>query len=317
MKQEIDRLGAEITSRCSLLVATRDGTAIRRYQIVEVEVYATCEQHPDPFTHCHPEQLLESAWYFHRASRSPTAGYREGTYKGLDIALGTRGGDGERHVGVLIRSIGWIEYARPSIASCNVINGPCLVVAELLRVAEVESVKDYVALLRASLADPTEPLSTLHPLLSLCYDASLPLVSPLSSPRVGLRVHDEPLDALASIGEGTYPIARVYATLAFRWARYRFVAPNAAGRVKKGAELMVASLLLDGVSIDQASEMSDRSLAWVTSLAASLATASRRTALSAVGPSLVKPAEIVGAYVSWHRFLRVAEDEQLWSATAE
>jgi hypothetical protein len=312
-KSEIDRLGAEITSRCSLLVATSDGTAVKRYQIVEVEVYATSESHPDPFTHCHPDQLLESAWYFHRSSRSPTAGYREGTYKGLDIALGTAEGTGEErcHVGVLIRSVRWTEYTRP------VINGPCLVVDELLAVAGVETVREYVALLRGSLADPADVLSTLHPLLSLCYDARLPLVVPLGSPRVGLRVCDEPPGPLGSKGEGTYPIARVYATLAFRWARYRYVAPAAAASVRKGQELTLASLLLDGASQQQAGQATGRSLAQVAGVAAALVTASRRTALSAIGPSLTKPAEIVAAYASWHRFLRVAEDEEACAAAAE
>jgi len=46
------------------------------------------EHHDDPFSHCHPLQLLMAQWYFHRSSSSATANYKAGSYKGLDVTFG-------------------------------------------------------------------------------------------------------------------------------------------------------------------------------------------------------------------------------------
>jgi hypothetical protein len=57
------------------------------YQINEVEFYYYSGNHPDPFTHRHPEQLKMGSWYFHET--------------GQDITFG----DGKNYGGILIRGI--------------------------------------------------------------------------------------------------------------------------------------------------------------------------------------------------------------------
>ena len=55
-----------------------------RYRIREVEFYFTDDRHDDPFTHCSSIQESTGVWYFHRQG----SGYKGGTYKGLDVAIG-------------------------------------------------------------------------------------------------------------------------------------------------------------------------------------------------------------------------------------
>lgn len=208
----INKLGHLLTSRCSLFVTT--GNLVRTYKLVEVEVYATNTEHPDPFTHCHPDQLLDRCWYFHRSSRSSNAAHREGTYKGLDLTLGSI--DSQLYLGVLIRSV--------ATASGTVINGPCLVVEELLRVFGCDTVRVCVEKLTSA-----HPLTLSHPNLSLSVDNDVPVTPPLSSPRVGLNI---------KVG--------VSGSEEYRWARYRFVSPSYVSLVKKGMELTIGALLLDG-----------------------------------------------------------------------
>lgn len=72
------------------------------YRVIECEAYFYSEAHPDPFVHRHPQQLVPSSFYFHRTTRSPTALYRGGTFKGLDL---TSGNGKDEYFGILIRSI--------------------------------------------------------------------------------------------------------------------------------------------------------------------------------------------------------------------
>jgi len=67
-------------------------------RIVEVELYLD----EDPYSHHQPEQQFWGRWYFHKMNTQLTpSGFKGGTYKGLDLTLGTE----TSCVGVLIRSI--------------------------------------------------------------------------------------------------------------------------------------------------------------------------------------------------------------------
>lgn len=71
------------------------------HRITEVELYYYSKEHPDPFTHCHPDQLTYGKFVFHRAGNKQGAKYKGGSFKGLDISLG----NGTNYGGLLIRSL--------------------------------------------------------------------------------------------------------------------------------------------------------------------------------------------------------------------
>lgn len=99
------------------------------FTLAEIEVYPD----DDPYTHGHPDQLLAgpNKFYFHRASKSPSAKYKGGTYKGLDITFDYKGRVG----GVLIRSV---------ISKGAFIEGPCKVVDFLLTESGSENIEDFI-----------------------------------------------------------------------------------------------------------------------------------------------------------------------------
>lgn len=104
----------------------------RIYELTEIELYRHDAEHPDPYAHQHPEQLLNGYWFFHRASNKPGANYRGGTFKGLDLAAGEEG----CYVGILLRAL-----YHPTTGA---ISGPCKVVDHLLREAGVATIADLV-----------------------------------------------------------------------------------------------------------------------------------------------------------------------------
>lgn len=44
------------------------------HRILELEIYCTCAQHDDPYTHCDPVQYTTGNWYFHKMGK----GYKGG-----------------------------------------------------------------------------------------------------------------------------------------------------------------------------------------------------------------------------------------------
>jgi hypothetical protein len=87
------------------------------HRLREIEFYYTSSEHPDPYTHQHVEQQQADAWYLHRSGK----GFRSGSFKGIDIAVGSDGSCG----GILIRSV--------ETSSGDLINGPSLCVDHILR----------------------------------------------------------------------------------------------------------------------------------------------------------------------------------------
>ena len=80
--ERFGREGDELARFLLERAALRCGGA--RFRIEEVELYLHAEGHPDPFVHCHPRQRTSGRWYFHRRG----AGYRGGSFKGLDLTFG-------------------------------------------------------------------------------------------------------------------------------------------------------------------------------------------------------------------------------------
>lgn len=67
------------------------------YRLREIEFYYKNNQHPDSFTHGHEVQLSCRRWYLHSMGK----GYKNGSFKGLDLTFG----DSKSHGGILIRSL--------------------------------------------------------------------------------------------------------------------------------------------------------------------------------------------------------------------
>lgn len=114
-----------------------------RLRLMEIEFYWRGDERPgvpshhDPFTHAHPLQRDNfGRWYLHRQGVKPDASYKGGSYKGVDVTFGPSGGGG--YGGILIRSV-------QRISDGTIIEGPCLVAEEILRMHRVDSLVSLVA----------------------------------------------------------------------------------------------------------------------------------------------------------------------------
>ena len=112
------------------------------FRPLEIELYFSSDEHPDPFVHCDPRQAQRDTWYFHRRGGA----YRGGSFKGLDITFG-RGAFG----GALIRTLRAADGA--------VTNGCSLCVDRLLAATGHDRVVDLDrALAGRSVWDAASPL---------------------------------------------------------------------------------------------------------------------------------------------------------------
>jgi len=137
------------------------------YQLIEIEFYHKSSSHNDTFVHGDQEQLQNATWYYHRMR----GGYKEGTYKGMDITFGPN----NEHGGLLVRCI-------KDLSTGNLIEGPCLVVQEILKEHKLDKVSDLAKL---GDADTRNVLTNkYHSLVALQQPRTDSL---LSSPRVGLK----------------------------------------------------------------------------------------------------------------------------------
>ncbi len=105
------RLAENMLNKTGIMIAG----ALHRF--VELEVYLDDPAaHPDPFTHGHPLQRRSGRWYLHRVGD----GLRGGSFKGIDLTIGTPNAAG----GVLVRGL-----ERPDGA---IIDGPSLCVDHMI-----------------------------------------------------------------------------------------------------------------------------------------------------------------------------------------
>lgn len=174
------------------------------FRPVEVEVYYTSPDHPDPFTHRTALQKLPKRWYFHRQGAS----YRGGSFKGLDMTLGDGNGEG----GLLLRGITTAEGTR--------IDGPCKLVEHLLQAAGYLSVAEFDAAIGTREVDDTD--SPLH----LRWQEKARDLEILATARVGLTLKRATADS---------------AHRDFIGRRYRWIVDPA--RCTKGRDRIRAALL--------------------------------------------------------------------------
>lgn len=104
----------------------------KTYRVCEVEFYLLSDSHDDKYTHANPDQLRYGRWYFHKYK---TGAYKSGTWKGMDIAMGSKKDD--KHCGILIRSIYDVENDK-------MIEGPCRTVNELISRWNHDNVKEFM-----------------------------------------------------------------------------------------------------------------------------------------------------------------------------
>lgn len=151
-----------------LLTATELLVAGHPHRFLELEFYYCSSEHPDTFTHCHPDQKTFGKWCFHRAGKKADCSYRNGTYKGLDISIGNEQAFG----GILIRGL-------LDLTTGKVISGPCRVVNHILALTGEETIPGLVARLGDG--------STSGPVLTL---KAVPEVTRAiaTKPRVGLTL---------------------------------------------------------------------------------------------------------------------------------
>ena len=102
------------------------------FRICEIEFYLNSPSHPDRYAHSLPDQLEYGHWYFHKHR---TGNYKGGTWKGLDITLGSRANGA--YCGILLRSI-------MNIRTEELVEGPCRTVNLILDNYRVESIYELV-----------------------------------------------------------------------------------------------------------------------------------------------------------------------------
>ena len=140
------------------------------HRITEVEFYYRGPGHEDPFTHDDPAQERFGAWYFHRAG----SGYRGGSYKGVDVALGGPRARG----GMLVRGLATRAHGGA------LIDGPCRVVDHVLALAGATSIAALAARFDLSVDAPLEAPSPLW--VAHCAEGDARAV--YATPRVGLSL---------------------------------------------------------------------------------------------------------------------------------
>eukprot|EP01108_Squamamoeba_japonica_P005142 TRINITY_DN4032_c0_g1_i1.p1 TRINITY_DN4032_c0_g1~~TRINITY_DN4032_c0_g1_i1.p1 ORF type:complete len:206 (-),score=49.51 TRINITY_DN4032_c0_g1_i1:341-916(-) len=102
-----------LLNSCDLVVQPSDESDAVVFQLAEIEFYVRGDSHDDVFTHGDPFQKEFLQWYFHRSG--PGKAYKEGSYRGFDLALGTP----DMFCGVLVRSLRRVDDG-------SVVQGSCL-----------------------------------------------------------------------------------------------------------------------------------------------------------------------------------------------
>lgn len=137
------------------------------YEFIEVEFYVNCTDHPDVFSHSSDDQKQNGTFCFHKMGKS----FKEGNYKGLDIAIGNQ----DRHGGILIRGL-------RNCKNGEVIDGPSNVVSEILRYYKTSKVRELDAQIDHALDGKDLTI------VETKTDAVTLKTNQLKTPRVGLTL---------------------------------------------------------------------------------------------------------------------------------
>ncbi len=201
------------------------------HRFTEVEFYWNGRQHGDTFTHGDPLQREFARWYHHR-----TAGeYRGGTYKGLDIAFGSK----DVAAGILIRGVARTD------GDHALIDGPCMCVDHLLALTGAASVRAL-----AESFDGRVDEASGSPSYLVAEEAAREVPGVFESPRVGL-----------TLKKGATEARQRYLAMP-----YRFLSEPA--RIKKGRLHLVVSLHRQGLRAAEIARLTGSALSQVSKYAA-------------------------------------------------
>ncbi|CAF0909738.1 unnamed protein product [Rotaria sordida] len=152
------------------------------FRLCEIEFYFYHQiRHPDTFAHRHPLQQHHSNWYFHRQGTSLTAGYKAGSYKGLDLTFSSL--NDLSYGGILIRSI-------ENKQTGQIYEGSCLVVDAILNLCNSKTINELVETKLNKNLDIFNKNSLIY-LRSISTITNQKLIS---SPRVGLTLKNPSID---------------------------------------------------------------------------------------------------------------------------
>ncbi len=195
----------------------------------EIEFYVNHPNHPDKYTHSDVDQKRPGCWYFHKTGKS----YRGGTYKGLDISIGSNAHFG----GILIRSL-------QDKATGEVVEGSCLCVDHIIKLcktkfAELDGIAKIVE--HAQFKEKVMDKSGIIHLEEVSAGAEK--FKYYKGPRVGLGAkHPEYLNKL-----------------------YRYVVLPA--KMKKGKDTLVAAMLESGMDKREVQRLTNSTLAVMDKIA--------------------------------------------------
>lgn len=197
-------LAAALLNRGRLIVCGQP------HRLTEIEFYYHTADHPDPYSHRHPQQLSWGQWYFHRTGNS----FRGGSFKGLDLTFGGK----KAYGGILLRTL-----ETPDGKS---IHGPSLVVDYLLARCEAANVADLAQALE------NRPATDTKSVLRLQFAAT----------------GDTPLETAARVGLSFKRVPAIAENLRFLLAPYRFLSDPK--RIAKGKVHLVLALACQGLDED-------------------------------------------------------------------
>lgn len=132
IQAKLSKLSNYLLNHVKLVVKDNSST----YRLVEIELYLYTDSHADIFTHRHQDQKTPYRFYFHKMGHN----YKSGTYKGLDITFGYSEHTNMCYGGALIRSV-------ENLNDHTIIQGPCLVVNELMKLLNYNDIGSMVSYL--------------------------------------------------------------------------------------------------------------------------------------------------------------------------
>jgi hypothetical protein len=156
------------------------------HKFLELELYYTSNNHPDPYTHLNPEQAKSGYFHFHKAGNKPESKYKGGSYKGLDISVGLSNKDNVvAYGGILVRSI-------QNMKDGTIIVGPCKCVDYILNLCNVSSIEQLMQYTTLPLMIGNNDRNT--DTTNLKSNTDLLNILPLRCSRIGLYLTKQNVD---------------------------------------------------------------------------------------------------------------------------
>ena len=149
----------------------------QKFRFHEIEFYYYSKKHLDVSCHKNEMQMSNDQWYFHRMGKKKEDGYKGGTYKGLDMTIGSE--KNKNYGGILIRTIQDCDTE-------EIIEGPCKCVNKILEICKKTSIKELVDTISLNIYD--------NDMLYIEEDKKLKKKKIKTGTRVGLTLAKKDMD---------------------------------------------------------------------------------------------------------------------------